>query len=132
MELIVLYGAIQQVSALCKKQECTMKFLVISNPKHQVPPDMILPILEAFGAFLAKYTASGHIKESWSFAGQQGGGARIDADSLEELDAIMAENPLGGVSDIQVYPVVDLQESIQRAQEIARARMEAMAHRGGG
>ena len=109
-----------------------MKFVVISNPKHMIPPEMIIPILEAFSAFIEKYTASGHIVETWSYAGTTGGGALINAESLEELDAIMAENPTAGFSAIEVHPVVDLQESVQRGLQIAKARMEAMAQMGGG
>lgn len=37
---------------------------------------MVLPILDVFGAYLAKHTASDHKKESWSFVGMQSGGAR--------------------------------------------------------
>ncbi len=109
-----------------------MKFLLISKPRFQLPPEMALPVIEGFAAFLSKYTESGHILESWSFAGVTGGGALLQVDSHEELDAISIENPIAPFSEIEVYPLVDLQESIQRGKQIVQARMEAMAQMGGG
>ena len=109
-----------------------MKFLLLSTPRYQIPPEMILPILDGFSAFLSKYTESGNIQESWSFAGVTSGAGIFEVDSHEELDAMLAESPLAPFSEIAIYPLVDLQESIQRGKQIAQARMEAMAKMGGG
>lgn len=109
-----------------------MKFVIYSSPRFQPPPDMILPMIDAFGAYLAKYKASGHIQEMWSYAGTQGGGALLEVDSHQELDAIMAENPFAPFSAIEVHAVVDMEESINLFKQIAQARMEAMAKKGGG
>ena len=109
-----------------------MKFVLISNPRFQVPPEMLIPILDAFLAFLSKYKESGHILESWSFAGRIGGMGLFEVDSHEQLDAINAENPFAPFSDIEVYPVVDMLESIEMFRQIAQARMEAMAQMGAG
>jgi muconolactone delta-isomerase len=68
----------------------------------------------------------------WSFAGTQGGGATINVDSHEELDAIMTEYPFGPFSEIEVYPVADLHASLQSTKQVALARMEAMAQMGAG
>jgi muconolactone delta-isomerase len=52
------------------------------------------------------YTARGLIQESWSIAGTQGGGARINVESHEELEGIMDEVPLFAFSVIELLPVV--------------------------
>jgi muconolactone delta-isomerase len=65
-----------------------MKFLIISKPKHMIPPEFTVPLVDAFSAFLDQYSASGKLESVWSFAGTQGGGGIINVDSLEELDAI--------------------------------------------
>ena len=109
-----------------------MKFVIISNPRFQVPPEMIIPILGAFSAFVSKYTESSNIKESWSVVGPQGGGAIISVDSHEELDAIMTENPSGPFSAIDINPVFDLQESLKFSMRVAQTRMEAMSKMGAG
>jgi muconolactone delta-isomerase len=109
-----------------------MKFVLISNPRFQVPPEMIIPLLDAFIAYINKYKESGNILESWSFAGRIGGMALIEVDSHEELDAIMAENPVGPFSEVEFHAVVDLVESVKMGRQVAQARMEAMAKMGAG
>jgi muconolactone delta-isomerase len=109
-----------------------MKFVVISSLKHPVPPEMVIPLIDAFLAYISKYTESGHIEDSWAFAGTDKGGATFNADSLEELDAIIAEYPFGPFSEVEIYPVVNLQESLQRAKQVAQTLMEAMAQMGAG
>jgi hypothetical protein len=57
-----------------KKKERKMRSLVISNPKHMVPPELGAGLIDAFSAYLTKYTESGKIEQSWSFAGIAGMG----------------------------------------------------------
>ncbi len=109
-----------------------MKFVINSKPRFQAPPEMIIPLIDAFVAYISKYTESGNIQESWSFAGTQGGGALIEVDSHEQLDAINAENPFAPFSEIEVLAVVDLVESVKGFKQVALARMEAMAKMGAG
>ena len=103
-----------------------MKFVVISKQKHMTPPEMVIPLLDAFLAYIDKYTESGHFEDVWGFAGMQAGGATINVASHEELDAILAELPIGPFLEHEVYPVADLRESLRRGKQIAQARMEAM------
>ena len=93
-----------------------MKFMVISKPRHLAPPEMIIPLLDGFLAWLDKYTENGQLEDSWNFAGTQGGGGIVNVDSHEELDAIMAEYPFGPFSEIEIYPLSDLRESLQRGK----------------
>ena len=103
-----------------------MKFLVISKPKHMVPPEFTVPLIDAFTAFIDKYSAAGQLESIWSFAGTQGGGGIVKADSLEELDAIMVEYPFGPVSEVEVYPLADLKESLQRSKQVAQMMAQQM------
>ena len=103
-----------------------MKFLVISKPKHMVPPEFTVPLIDAFTAFLDKYSATGQLESVWSYAGTQGGGGIANVDTMEELDAIMAEYPFGPFSDVEVYPLTDLRESLQRTKQIAQMMAQQM------
>ena len=103
-----------------------MKFLVISKPKHMIPPEFTVPLIDAFSAFLDNYSASGTLESVFSFAGSQGGGGILNVDSLEELDAIMAEYPFGPSSEVEVYPLTDLKESLQRSKQIAQMMAQQM------
>lgn len=107
-----------------------MKFVILSKQKHMIPPERAIPIIDAFLAYIKKYTESGHFKDVWTFAGRGGGGAVVVVDSLEELDGMVAEYPFGPFSDIEVYPVVDTAESMQRTKAMIQAQMAGMG--GGG
>jgi muconolactone delta-isomerase len=91
-----------------------MKFLVVSNSKHLVPPDVMTDVIYAMKSWLQKYNEK--IEQAWGFAGTQGGGGIIDVDSLEELDVIMTEFPMGPFSEIQIHGLVDLEPSLERLQ----------------
>lgn len=103
-----------------------MKFLIVSKPKHMVPPEFTLPLIDAFIAFLDKYGAAGKLESAWSFAGTQGGGGIANVDSVEELDAIMAEYPFGPFSEIEVYPLADLKASLQQSKQVAQMMAQQM------
>ncbi|MFQ5857307.1 MAG: DUF3303 family protein [Anaerolineae bacterium] len=103
-----------------------MRFLVITRPKHIVPPEMTAALMDAMGPWQSKYAEQ--IEQAWGFAGTGGGGGIANVDSLEELDAVMAEFPFGPLSDIEIIPLVDLDGALQRAKQAA----QAMAAGGGG
>ena len=98
-----------------------MKFLVITKPKHLVPPEITARLIDAIGPWRSKY--AGKIEQAWGFAGIGAGGGILSVDTLEDLDAVMAEFPMAGVADIEIIPLVDLDGSLQRAKNA----MEAMA-----
>lgn len=103
-----------------------MKFLVLSKDKHMIPPELVVPLIDAFTAFIDKYEATGQLEMAWSNAGTTAGGGIANVDSLEELDAIMAEYPFGPFSDVEVYPLADLKQSLQRTKEVAQMMAQQM------
>ncbi len=103
-----------------------MKFLITSKPRHMVPPELVNTLIDAMGTWRAKY--AGNLEQVWGFAGIPGGGGINNVDSLEELDAMMAEFPFGPFSDIEILPLVDLDVALQRTKQAA----QAMAGGGGG
>jgi muconolactone delta-isomerase len=96
-----------------------MRFLVIIKPKHMVPPEVNLKLLDAVGPWQSKHGKK--IEMIWAFAGTQGGGGIANVDSLEELDAVMAEFPLLGASDVEILPIVDMNSSLQRVRQAIQA-----------
>ena len=104
-----------------------MKFLVITKGnKHLVPPEALLARTDALTAWVTRYTEMGKIDAAWSFAGVAGGGAIFNVDSLEELDAIMVEFPFGPFSEVDIRPLVDLNESNERLKQAFTAMVQAM------
>lgn len=104
-----------------------MKFLVLSKPKHKVPPELVLPLIDAFEAYLNKYEASGQLEMAWSNAGTDAGGGIANVDSLEELDAILQEYPFGPFSDVEVYALADIKASLQRTKQMAQMMAQQMS-----
>ena len=102
-----------------------MRFLVVSTPKHFVPPDVALASIDALQAWVEKNTSASKFEQSWSFGAFQGGGGILSVDSLDELDEVMAGFPFGPFSDIEIRPLLDLDASLQRARETIAAAMSA-------
>lgn len=102
-----------------------MRFLVVTKQTIPMPPEMVPGLFAAMKAFSARHTASGKVEQSWSFAGLSGGGAILNVGSLEELDQIMAEFPLGPFSNIKIYGLVHLDESVDTASKAFETMMGA-------
>ena len=98
-----------------------MKFLVISKLKFPLPPEAAPGLMDALAAWAEKYTASGKLEAVWANAGRPGGGGIVNVDSLEELDAIMLESPIGPFSEIEIHPITHLNDSLQRAKQAFQA-----------
>ena len=104
-----------------------MRFLVVSKGRDPLPPEMAIPILQMFQGWLAEHRASGKLEEAWSFAGQVGGGGIANVDSLEELDAMMATWPFAQTSDIEVYPLADIDAVLETSLANIQGIMDAMS-----
>jgi muconolactone delta-isomerase len=106
-----------------------MKFLVVTKQASPTPPEMVVPLMERMIDWTKKYTGNGKIQEVWNFAGQIGGGGIANVESLDELDAIMAEFPFAPFSSVEIYPLVDLIPSLERSKQVAQAMIAGMGRR---
>ena len=100
-----------------------MRFLVTTKPKHPIPPEVALALYDAMEPWAERHSVS--MEQSWGFAGIAGGGGIANVDSLEELDAVMTEFPFAAFSDVEIIPMVALEESLQRGQQTLQAMLEA-------
>jgi muconolactone delta-isomerase len=98
-----------------------LKFLVVTKSKTPFPPEMAQGLLDAVEGWAKKYTASGKIEQIWNFAGLQGGGGITNVNSLEELDDIMTEFPLGPFSDIEVYGLADFESGMRTLKQAVQS-----------
>ena len=103
-----------------------MQFLVITTVRESTPPEMFTPMMGALRQWAAHNTASGKIDPVFAFAGRPGGGGIFNVDSIEELDGIMAAFPFGQTSDIEIYPLTDLDGALDRAEVAFQQAMKAM------
>ena len=100
-----------------------MRFLVVTRANAPLPPEMALGLVEAMKQWAAAQRQSGKLEQVWSFAGLNGGGGILDVGSHEELDAIMAAFPFGPFSHIDVYPLADLDASLQSFATVIQQMM---------
>lgn len=95
-----------------------MRFLIVTISNSPMPPDMGPMLVNAMKEWLATYRANGKIEQTWSFAGITGGGGILNVESHEELDEIMTSFPFGPFSKIEVYPLSDLDRSLDAASQV--------------
>jgi muconolactone delta-isomerase len=69
-------------------------------------------ITEAMQQWSDTHRKSGKAEQIWGFAGLPGGGGILNVDSNEELDAIMSSFPFANWSDTQIYPIVDIDNTL--------------------
>ncbi len=98
-----------------------MRFLVSSKAKQPPPPEMALGLVDATAEWARKHTASGKMEQVWAVAGGQAGGGIFNVNSLEEVDAIMAEFPFGPFSDVEVSGLVDIETTLKNAKQAIQA-----------
>jgi muconolactone delta-isomerase len=103
-----------------------MKFLIVTEGRDPIPPEMALPMLDMMDGWLAEHRGSGKLVDVWSFAGRAGGGGIVDVDSHEELDAIMVGFPFNATSSVSVYALADLDSALANS----RKTFEMIASRG--
>lgn len=99
-----------------------MRFLIVSKV-NPLPPELALTLLDAHEAFAKAYLKNGKFEQVFSVAGAPAGGCIANVDSLEELDAIMSEYPLGPFSETEVHPLMDLFESLANVKKALQKRM---------
>jgi muconolactone delta-isomerase len=100
-----------------------MRFLIVTMQNTPPPPDMALGLFEALSAWAKSNQEQGKIEQVWSFAGLPGGGGIANVNSLEELDALMTSFPMSPFSDIETYPLVDLEPSLENVRQAIRSMM---------
>jgi muconolactone delta-isomerase len=84
---------------------------------------MALPLFEGLSEWAKANQASGKLEQVWSFAGLQGGGGVMNVESLEELDFIMTTFPLAPFSNTEIYPLVEIEPSLDRVRQAIRSMM---------
>lgn len=86
---------------------------------------MAQALVEGMKQWTAAHRSSGKMEQIWSFAGTAGGGGILNVTSHEELDAIMTGFPFGPFSQIDVYPLADLDAALENLSQAIGQMMAA-------
>jgi muconolactone delta-isomerase len=105
-----------------------MKFLVVTKQNAAFPPEAASMLINAMRQWSGVHLQSGKMEQIWSFAGLGGGGGVLNVDSHEELDQIMAGFPFAQFSQIEVYPLADLNASMDNFEKVIQQMMPPQSH----
>lgn len=89
-----------------------MKFLVTILIKWPPPPEILPALYQASQQWLAGVKKSGKYDALFSIAGQPGGGGIFNVDSLEELDDRIKGYPMTPFSEVQTFPLEDIDHAM--------------------
>ena len=93
--------------------------------REGLPPEKVSSLIGAMRAWVTEHRATGRLVEDFSLAGLSGSGRILEVDSHEELTAIMAGFPFGPFSDIEMYPLSDLDSALDSYERIMVSRTQA-------
>jgi muconolactone delta-isomerase len=97
-----------------------MKFLIITRPRGNaaVPPTAMPALIEATKAFITRGRNAG--KWDVVYSHTQGGVAISNHDTAEDLNAWLADYPMGPFEDIEVLPLADVDKTLDKLLQTAR------------
>lgn len=87
-----------------------MRFLIHTKGNTPPPMEQMPGLLDAMRQWVDSFREQQVMM--WALAGLPGGGGIVDVESHEQLDRIMSGFPFGPYSDTQIYPIVDLDQSL--------------------
>ncbi|MEE9508864.1 MAG: muconolactone Delta-isomerase family protein [Candidatus Bathyarchaeia archaeon] len=96
-----------------------MKFLVIATSREslKLPPEQALKLIMAEYQVGKQLLKEGKMEEVYLLAGLKGGMLIGEAESGAELNAMMTRMPLYDSLDIQIYPLMTLDEGIAQVKQ---------------
>lgn len=93
-----------------------MRVLMISRPKHPVPPQLLMPLMDAFAGWRARYRP---VMQTFDFFASGGGGCGIlevpDEDTLGQL---VMEYPWGPFSEVELHVLLDGDRAMSRQRAV--------------
>ena len=95
-----------------------MRFLVLSISRQALPPAQVLSLIAAKRAWVTEHRATGKLVDDFSLAGRSGSGYILGVDSNEELTAIRAGDPFAPFSDVEIYPLSDIEAAFDVYERI--------------
>ncbi len=98
-----------------------MRFLVVVTPKHPVPPDRVLQMLDGLEAWQGRHSDK---FEAFGLFPGGGGFGVVDIGDEAALHRVIAENPFTPFANTEIRVVVDGATGIKNAKEVFAAMMQ--------
>jgi muconolactone delta-isomerase len=75
--------------------------------------------------FIRRLQENGKAEAVYTFAGSNDGMSILNVDSFEELNDLMTQTPARAICDIDVYPLSDFQNQMDRIIQICEMQQKA-------
>jgi hypothetical protein len=107
-----------------------MQFVVIGRAidSTNVPPQAVIGLAkQTFQQFASNQDS--RVKAMYPFAGERAGAIIVEVSSGDELQELISDWPLSGVSDFEIHPVGTMQ-GVLKSLDATERRMASMAPAG--
>jgi len=104
-----------------------MKILVMTKLKDtyaMLPIEMKIKLMEGAGEFIAKSIQAGVCKEIYTIASKQGSVSIWDVESSDKAAALLRQNPLAPLQNIDTYIISDFSTHMKESLELLK-KMQA-------
>jgi muconolactone delta-isomerase len=94
----------------------------MKDSASDIPPATYTKLLEATANWVYRYKSAGILSEIHMMAGRNRIVTICNHESTEDLTRVLSTLPLGKYIDIEVYPLADINESINALIENAKKK----------
>ncbi|KON30020.1 hypothetical protein AC482_04930 [miscellaneous Crenarchaeota group-15 archaeon DG-45] len=100
-----------------------MKFLVVGKMRETppVPPEQLRRMVVGEWQTGLQLRKEGKVEVGYALAGQKGGMSIREAESGADLNAQLMRSPLYAFLDIEIYPLMTLEEALTQAKQALEA-----------
>jgi len=100
-----------------------MKFLVVAVLKEvpPVPPEQFLKMVMGEWQTVLQFRKEGKSEVDYALAGLKGGAAIFEAESGAEINAMLGRLPLFSFLDIEIYPLMTVEEALNQTKQSLEA-----------
>ena len=100
-----------------------MKILVMTKLKDtyaMLPIEIKIKLMEGAGEFIAKSMQAGVCKEIYTIASKQGSVSIWDVESSDKAAALLRQNPLAPLQNIDTYIISDFSTHMKESLELLK------------
>lgn len=101
------------------RDEIGMKFLVVATMKEipPVPTEQFLEMTVEEWQTVLQFRKEGKAEVNYGLAGLKGGMGIVDVESGAELNAMLMRLPFYAFLDVQIYPLMTVNEALSQAKQ---------------
>jgi hypothetical protein len=117
---------VQASGVMSDERNKKMRFMMIGRPQFQIPIELLPTLVDGFSAWWDQY------QDRWVaagfYAGVNGGGGICEVADEAEFNRMMLEWPLMAFSEVESYPLVEMDTALTQWKEFVATMMPDQPH----